>query len=58
MRAAVGHLQEYFTAELISETFEKEPELDHALEAENAYFTWDSPPPDEGKEQSFSSCPN
>ena len=48
---AVGRLQECFTAELISETFEQEPELDHALEVENASFTWDSPPPDEGKEQ-------
>ena len=57
-RAAVGRLEEYFTAELVSETFEKEPELDDALEVKNAYFTWDSPPPDEGNEQFFSSCPN
>ena len=31
--------------------FEEDPELKHALEVENASFTWDSPPPDEGKEQ-------
>ena len=50
-RNAIGRLQECFTAELISETFEQEPELGHALEVENASFTWDSPPLDEGKEQ-------
>ncbi len=31
--------------------FEQDPELKYALEVENASFTWDSPPPDEGKEQ-------
>ena len=31
--------------------FEQDPELKHALEVENASFTWDGPPPDEGKEQ-------
>ena len=50
-RNAIGRLQECFTAELISETFERDPELKYALEVENASFTWDSPPPDEGKEQ-------
>ena len=48
---AIGRLQECFTAELISETFEHDPEFKYALEVENASFTWDSPPPDEGKEQ-------
>jgi ABC-type multidrug transport system fused ATPase/permease subunit len=50
-RNATGRLQECFTAELISDMFEQDPELKHALEVENASFTWDSPPPDEGKEQ-------
>jgi ABC-type multidrug transport system fused ATPase/permease subunit len=50
-RNAIGRLQECFTAELISDMFEQDPELKHALEVENASFTWDSPPPDEGKEQ-------
>ncbi|KAN0113413.1 ABC transporter [Russula decolorans] len=50
-RNAIGRLQECFTAELISETFERDPELKYALEVENGSFTWDSPPPDEGKEQ-------
>ena len=50
-RNAIDRLQECFTAELISETFEQDPELKYALEVENASYTWDSPPPDEGKEQ-------
>jgi ABC-type polysaccharide/polyol phosphate transport system ATPase subunit len=50
-RNATGRLQECFTAELISETFERDPELKYALEVENASFTWDILPPDEGKEQ-------
>jgi ABC-type multidrug transport system fused ATPase/permease subunit len=50
-RNAIGRLQECFTAELISETFEQDPELMYALEVENASFTWDSPPSDEGKER-------
>jgi len=50
-RNAIGRLQECFTAELISETFKPDPELKYALEVENASFTWDSPPPDEGKEK-------
>jgi ABC-type multidrug transport system fused ATPase/permease subunit len=50
-RNAIDRLQECFTAELISETFDRDPELKYALEVENASFTWDSPPPDEGKEQ-------
>ena len=50
-RNAIGRLEECFTAELISETFERDPELKYALEVENASFTWDGPPPDEGKEQ-------
>jgi ABC-type polysaccharide/polyol phosphate transport system ATPase subunit len=44
-------LQECFTAELISDTFEQDPELKYALEVGNASFTWDSPPPDESKEK-------
>ncbi|KAH9989454.1 ABC transporter [Russula vinacea] len=50
-RNAIGRLQECFTAELISETFERDPKLKYAVEVENASFTWDNPPPDEGKEQ-------
>jgi hypothetical protein len=50
-RNAIGRLQECFTAELISDTFEQDPELKYALKVENASFTWDSPPPDEGKGQ-------
>ncbi len=50
-RNAIGRLQECFTAELISETFKPDPELKYALEVENASFTWDSPPPDEGTEK-------
>ena len=50
-RSAIGRLEECFTAELISETFEQDPELKYALEVENASFTWDSPPSDEGKEK-------
>ncbi|KAI0283629.1 ABC transporter [Russula aff. rugulosa BPL654] len=50
-RNAIGRLQECFTAELISETFEQDPKLKYALEVENANFVWDSPPPDESKEQ-------
>jgi ABC-type multidrug transport system fused ATPase/permease subunit len=50
-RNAINRLQECFTAELISETFERDPELGYALEVENASFTWDGPPPDEVKEQ-------
>ncbi|KAI0300742.1 ABC transporter [Russula brevipes] len=48
-RNAIGRLQECFTAELISETTERDPKLKHAVEIENASFMWDSPPPDEGK---------
>ena len=33
---SVGHLQEASPQELISEIFEQEPELDHALEVGNA----------------------
>lgn len=50
-RNAIGRLQECFTAELISETFERDPKLAHAVEVENVSFTWDSPPPDEGKDR-------
>src|SRR5258708_12250925 len=35
----------------MSETFKADPELKYALEVENASFTWDSPPPDEGTEK-------
>ena len=50
-RNAIGRLQECFTTELISETFEPDTELKYALEVENASFTWDSPPPEKSKEQ-------
>lgn len=50
-RNAIGRLQECFTAELISEPFERDPKLTYAVEIENASFTWDSPPPDEGKKE-------
>jgi ABC-type multidrug transport system fused ATPase/permease subunit len=51
-RNAIVRLQECFTAELISETYQRDPELTHAVEIDNASFTWDGPPPDdsEGKE--------
>jgi len=48
-RNAIGRLQECFTAELISETFQRDPKLAYAVEIENASFTWDGPPPDEVK---------
>jgi hypothetical protein len=49
-RNAIGRLQECFTAELISETLVKDPDLKHAVEIDNASFIWDGPPPDlEGK---------
>ncbi|KAI0288069.1 ABC transporter [Russula brevipes] len=48
-RNAIGRLQECFTAELISEEIERDPDLKYAIEIENASFTWDSPPPDEHK---------
>ena len=47
---AIGRLQECFTAELISESFQRDPKLTYAVEIENASFTWDGPPPDEDKE--------
>lgn len=50
-RNAIGRLQECFTAELISETFERDPKLAYAVEVDNVSFTWDSPPPDEGKDR-------
>ncbi|KAH9014089.1 hypothetical protein EDB85DRAFT_2098006 [Lactarius pseudohatsudake] len=51
-RNAIGRLQECFTAELVSETLVKDPNLKYAVEIDNASFTWDGPPPDlnEGKE--------
>jgi ABC-type multidrug transport system fused ATPase/permease subunit len=48
-RNAIQRLRECFTAELMSETYRRDPELPYALEIENASFTWDSPPPEEGK---------
>jgi ABC-type polysaccharide/polyol phosphate transport system ATPase subunit len=48
-RNAIDRLQECFCAELISETYDRDPELTHAVEIDNASFTWDSPPPDEDK---------
>ena len=50
-RNAIGRLQECFTAEYISETFERDPKLSYTIEVENTSFTWDSPPPDEGKDR-------
>jgi ABC-type transport system involved in cytochrome bd biosynthesis fused ATPase/permease subunit len=50
-RNAIGRLQDCFTAELISETYDLDPKLKYAVEIENASFTWDSPPPDEVKEK-------
>ena len=47
---AIGRLQECFTAELVTETLVQDPNLKHAVEIDNASFTWDGPPPDaEGK---------
>jgi ABC-type multidrug transport system fused ATPase/permease subunit len=43
---AIGRLEECFTAELISEALEPDPKLKHAVEIDNASFTWDCPPPD------------
>ncbi|KAI9449895.1 ABC transporter [Lactarius psammicola] len=45
-RNAIGRLQEYFTAELISETLAQDPKLEYAVEFDDASFTWDGPPPD------------
>jgi ABC-type polysaccharide/polyol phosphate transport system ATPase subunit len=36
---------------LISEEFERDPKLPHAIEIDNASFTWDSLPPDEEKDK-------
>ena len=51
-RNAIDRLEECFTAELISEVLVQDPKLKHAIEIDNASFTWDGPPPDlnEGKE--------
>jgi ABC-type multidrug transport system fused ATPase/permease subunit len=45
-RNAIDRLHYCFTAELISEEFERDPNLPNAIEIDNASFTWDSPPPD------------
>jgi ABC-type multidrug transport system fused ATPase/permease subunit len=50
-RNAIGRLQDCFTAELISEDFERDPKLPYAIEIDNASFTWDSLPPDNAKEE-------
>ena len=50
-RNAIQRLQECFTAELISETYQRDPDLPYAIEIENASFTWDGPPPEEGKDK-------
>jgi ABC-type multidrug transport system fused ATPase/permease subunit len=50
-RNAIQRLQECFTAELISETYQRDPDLPHAVEIENASFTWDGPPPEEAKDK-------
>ena len=44
---AIGRLQECFTAELVSETLVQDPKLKHAIEIDNASFTWGGPPPDD-----------
>jgi ABC-type multidrug transport system fused ATPase/permease subunit len=49
-RNAIQRLRECFTAELISETYQRDPDLPYAVEIENASFTWDGPPPEEGKD--------
>ena len=61
-RNAIGRLEECFTAELVSETLVQDPKLKHAIEIENASFTWDGPPPDvneakedKGKKESLGS---
>ena len=43
-RNAIGRLEECFTAELVSEMLVQDSELKHAIEIENASFTWDGPP--------------
>ncbi|KAH9972120.1 ABC transporter [Lactifluus volemus] len=50
-RSAIERLQDCFTAELISEEFERDPNLSNAIEIENASFTWDSAPPDNAKDK-------
>ena len=50
-RNAIGRLQDCFTAELISDEFEQDPNLPCAIEINNASFTWDSPPPDDVKDK-------
>ncbi|KAI0255115.1 ABC transporter [Lactifluus subvellereus] len=50
-RNAIGRLHECFTAELISEEFERDPKLPYAIEIDNASFTWDGLLPDEGKDK-------
>ncbi|KAI0268426.1 P-loop containing nucleoside triphosphate hydrolase protein [Russula aff. rugulosa BPL654] len=52
-RNAIDRLQECFTAELISETFDRDPELKYALEVENASFTWDASEAKEVKEETL-----
>jgi ABC-type transport system involved in cytochrome bd biosynthesis fused ATPase/permease subunit len=49
-RNAIHRLQECFTAELISESYQRDPDLPYAVEINNASFTWDGPPPEEGKD--------
>jgi ABC-type multidrug transport system fused ATPase/permease subunit len=50
-RNAIDRLQDCFTAELISEEFERDSNLPNAIEIDNASFTWDSPPPDNVKDK-------
>jgi ABC-type multidrug transport system fused ATPase/permease subunit len=50
-RNAISRLQDCFTAELISEEFERDPKLPCAIEIDNASFTWDSPPSDDLKDE-------
>jgi ABC-type multidrug transport system fused ATPase/permease subunit len=43
---AIGRLEECFTAELVSDALVPDLKLKHAVEIDNASFTWDGPPPD------------
>ncbi|KAI0040096.1 ABC transporter [Auriscalpium vulgare] len=45
-RNAIERLQTAFTAELVTETIVIDPSIEHAIETEDASFTWDSPPPE------------
>jgi hypothetical protein len=40
---AIGRLEECFTAELVSDALVPDLKLKHAVEIDNASFTWDGP---------------